>query len=106
MERQSIEYRIDGWNSYQFLMPQEIFREKQIASHNGTVILPAYNKEVCVESIVLLAKRYTDKVITIISSSSDKTAGVTTNTGLSIVHTMNKGKRRYFKTGFEAAEGA
>lgn len=93
--------------SYRFLMPQGVFREKQTASHNITVILPAYNEEVSIGSIVLLARRYADRVIVIDDGSSDRTAEIASNAGAEvIVHSPNKGKGMAFKTGFEAAEGA
>jgi len=93
--------------SYRFLMPQEVLRETQIASHNITVILPAYNEEVSVGSIVLLTRRYADRVIVVDDGSSDRTAEVAANAGAEVVvHTTNKGKGIAFKTGFEAAEGA
>jgi glycosyltransferase involved in cell wall biosynthesis len=88
-------------------MPQEVFRERKIASHNITVILPAYNEEVSIGSVVLLARRYADRVIVVDDGSSDRTAEVAANAGAEVVvHTKNKGKGIAFKTGFEAAEGA
>jgi glycosyltransferase involved in cell wall biosynthesis len=88
-------------------MPQEVLRERQITSRNITLILPAYNEEVSVGSIVLLARRYADRVIVIDDGSSDRTAEVAANAGAEVViHTTNKGKGMAFKTGFEAAEGA
>ena len=94
-------------NSYRFLMPQEVSRERQTASRNITLILPAYNEEVSVGSVVLLARRYADRVIVIDDGSSDRTAEVAANAGAEVVvHTTNKGKGMAFKTGFEAAEGA
>jgi len=94
-------------NSYRFLMPQEVFRERQIISHNITVILPAYNEEVSIGSVVLLARRYADRVIVVDDGSSDRTAELAANAGAEVVvHSTNKGKGMAFKTGFEAAEGA
>jgi glycosyltransferase involved in cell wall biosynthesis len=94
-------------NSYRFLMPQEIFREKQTVSHNITVILPAYNEEVSIGSVVLLTRRYADRVIVVDDGSSDRTAEVAANAGAEVVvHSPNKGKGMAFKTGFGAAEGA
>jgi glycosyltransferase involved in cell wall biosynthesis len=94
-------------NNYRFLMPQEIFRERQATSRNITLILPAYNEEVSVGSVVLLARRYVDRVIVVDDGSLDRTAEVAANAGAEVVvHTTNKGKGMAFKTGFEAAEGA
>lgn len=92
---------------YRFLMPQEMFRERQKDSHNITIILPAYNEEVSIGSVVLLARRYADRVIVVDDGSSDRTAEVAASAGAEvIVHLQNKGKGMAFKTGFEAAEGA
>ncbi|MHC1756387.1 MAG: glycosyltransferase family 2 protein [Methanosarcina sp.] len=88
-------------------MPHEVFREKQITSQNITVILPAYNEEVSIGSIVLLSKQYVDRVIVVDDGSSDRTAEVAARAGAEvIVHSPNKGKGMAFKTGFAAAEGA
>ena len=35
-------------------MPEEVSRKGQVASHNIAVILPAYNEEVSIGSVVLL----------------------------------------------------
>ena len=88
-------------------MPHGVLREKQAASHNITVLLPAYNEEVSIGSVVLLARRYVDRVIVIDDGSSDRTAEVAANAGAEVfVHTLNLGKGMAFKTGFEAAGDA
>jgi glycosyltransferase involved in cell wall biosynthesis len=69
-----------------------------------TVVLPAYEEEVSIGSMVLLAKLYTDKVIVVDDGSSDRTADIARKTGAEvIVHEKNKGKGGALKTGFEAA---
>ncbi|MDY9926378.1 glycosyltransferase family 2 protein [Methanosarcina sp.] len=71
------------------------------------MILPAYNEEVSIGSIVLLSKQYVDRVIVVDDGSSDRTAEVAARAGAEvIVHSPNKGKGMAFKTGFAAAEGA
>ncbi|KKG09277.1 glycosyltransferase family 2 protein [Methanosarcina sp. 2.H.A.1B.4] len=88
-------------------MPHEVLRERQDGSHNITVLLPAYNEEVSIGSVVLLARRYADRVIVIDDGSSDRTAEVAANAGAEvIVHFPNLGKGMAFKTGFEAAGDA
>ncbi|KKH49578.1 glycosyltransferase family 2 protein [Methanosarcina sp. 1.H.A.2.2] len=88
-------------------MPHEVLRERQDVSHNITVLLPAYNEEVSIGSVVLLARRYADRVIVIDDGSSDRTAEVAANAGAEvIVHFPNLGKGMAFKTGFEAAGDA
>jgi glycosyltransferase involved in cell wall biosynthesis len=69
-----------------------------------TVILPAYNEEVAIGSIVLLTRKYADSVIVVDDGSSDRTADVARKAGAEvIVHEVNKGKGRALKTGFTAA---
>jgi hypothetical protein len=36
--------------SHRFFMPQEFFRERQVASYNITVILPTYNEKMSIGS--------------------------------------------------------
>jgi len=77
------------------------------APQNITVILPAYNEEVSIGSIVLLTKHYVDNVIVVDDGSSDRTAEIARNAGAEvIVHEINTGKGGALKTGFSAAEGA
>jgi len=71
---------------------------------NITVILPAFNEEVSIGSIVLLTKHYSDNVIVVDDGSSDRTAEIARKAGAHvIVHEVNKGKGAALKTGFEAA---
>jgi len=72
-----------------------------------TVILPAYNEEVSIGSIILLTKRYADNVIVVDDGSSDRTAEIARKAGAEvIVHEVNTGKGGALKTGFSAADGA
>ncbi|WP_440946603.1 glycosyltransferase family 2 protein [Methanosarcina sp. T3] len=71
---------------------------------NITVVLPAFNEEVSIGSIVLLTKHYSDNVIVIDDGSSDRTAAIARKAGAYVVvHEVNKGKGAALKTGFEAA---
>ena len=81
--------------------------KKDTTPQNITVILPAYNEEVSIGSIVLLTKNYADNVIVVDDGSSDRTAELAKKAGAEvIVHDVNKGKGGALKTGFAAAEGA
>ena len=83
---------------------QEKTYSKGTASKNITVILPAYNEEVSIGSIVLLTRFYADNVIVVDDGSSDRTAEVARKAGAEvIVHKVNQGKGAALKTGFTAA---
>ena len=58
-----------------------------------SVILPAYNEEVSIGSIVLLTRFYADNVIVVDDGSSDRTAEVARKAGAEvIVHEVNREK--------------
>lgn len=93
------------------LTMKEINRKKEFskdkASQYVTVILPAFNEEVSIGSIVLLARHYADHVVVVDDGSSDRTAEIAMKAGAEvIVLEVNKGKGEALKTGFTAAEGA
>lgn len=72
-----------------------------------TAILPAYNEEVSIGSIVLGAKRHVDNVIVIDDGSTDKTLILAELAGAEVIkHSSNQGKGAALKTGFKAAENA
>src|SRR5690554_1475413 len=71
---------------------------------NISVVLPAFNEEVSIGSIVLLTKHYCDNVIVVDDGSSDRTAAIARTAGAHVVvHETNKGKGAALKTGFAAA---
>jgi glycosyltransferase involved in cell wall biosynthesis len=77
---------------------------KSTVPQNVTVILPAFNEEISIGSVVLLTKYYADSVIVVDDGSSDRTAEIARKAGAEvIVHEVNKGKGAALKTGFEAA---
>ena len=72
-----------------------------------TAILPAYNEEVSLGSIVLHTKKYVDNVIVIDDGSTDNTVEIATLAGAEVIsHSFNKGKGAALKTGFEAARAS
>jgi glycosyltransferase involved in cell wall biosynthesis len=69
----------------------------------STAILPAFNEEVAIGSIVILTKQYVDRVIVIDDGSSDRTSEVARRAGAEVIqHSKNLGKGRALKTGFES----
>ena len=74
------------------------------SSKNITVILPAYNEEVSIGSIVLLSRLYADNVVVVDDGSTDLTAEVARKAGAEVVaHGANRGKAEALKTGFKTA---
>ena len=70
-----------------------------------TAVLPAYNKELCISSIILGSKKYADRIIVVDDGSTDKTAEIAELAGAEIIkHQSNKGRGAALKTGFEAAK--
>lgn len=68
-----------------------------------TAILPAYNEEVSIGSVVLRTRKYADRVIVIDDGSLDNTAEVAEMAGAEVIrHPQNMGKGAALKTGFEA----
>ena len=69
------------------------------------VLLPAYNEEVSIASMVLLSLQYADEVIVIDEVSSDRTSEVSRLAGATVLsHITNKGKGAALKTGFKYAQ--
>lgn len=91
--------------SSQCITKNEETTQEVIVPQNITVILPAYNEEVSIGSIVLLTSLYADNVIVVDDGSSDRTADVARRAGAEVVlHEANKGKGGALKTGFTAAD--
>lgn len=70
-----------------------------------TAILPAYNEELCISSIIIGSKKYVDKIIVIDDGSTDNTVEIAELAGAQVIkHYSNKGKGAALKTGFKAAK--
>ncbi|WP_440945528.1 glycosyltransferase family 2 protein [Methanosarcina sp. T3] len=71
------------------------------------VILPAFNREVEIGTVVLIAKRYADRVIVMDNGSSDQCAEVAEFAGAEVIPDFAGTNRNFsLKKGIEAAEGA
>ena len=83
---------------------QNIQKKHETTEKQIVAILPAYNEEVSIGSIVLRAKQHVDHVIVIDDGSSDRTVKVAEMAGAEVIrHSRNMGKGSALKTGFEAA---
>ncbi|TFH42310.1 MAG: glycosyltransferase family 2 protein, partial [ANME-2 cluster archaeon] len=69
-----------------------------------TIILPAFNEEVSIGSMVLHARKYAGQVIVVDDGSSDRTVEVAELACADVIsHPENRGKGAALKTGFQAA---
>ena len=67
-------------------------------------VLPAYNEEVSIGSVVLQSKKFVDQIIVIDDGSNDNTGEVAKIAGAEVIrHYRNMGKGAALKTGFDAA---
>ena len=89
------------------LYKNKIDKEDAELPQRLAAVIPAYNEQVAIGSMVLNTKLYVDRVIVVDDGSSDKTAEVAVLAGAELVkHKTNMGKGRALESGFKAAEGA
>jgi glycosyltransferase involved in cell wall biosynthesis len=68
-------------------------------------IIPAFNEEIAIGSVILRTLQYVDKVIVVDDGSSDKTKEVAKLAGAKVIsHPENLGKGHGIKSGFEAID--
>ena len=71
-----------------------------------TALLPAYNEEVSIGSVVLRTRQFADRVIVVDDGSLDRTAEVAALAGAEVLrHEENRGKGAALKTGFKSLNG-
>ncbi len=69
-----------------------------------TAVIPAFNEEISVGSVVLHARQHADRVIVVDDGSIDRTSEVARLAGAEVIrHPRNMGKGAALKTGFELA---
>jgi glycosyltransferase involved in cell wall biosynthesis len=67
-------------------------------------VIPCFNEEATIGSVVLKAKRHVDEVVVIDDGSTDKTAKIAKYAGATVIaHNENKGYGAALKSGFEYA---
>jgi len=72
-----------------------------------TAIVPAYNEELTIGSVVISASEFVDHVIVVDDGSTDHTAEIAEIAGAEVIkHPQNRGKGAALKTGFEAVKDA
>jgi glycosyltransferase involved in cell wall biosynthesis len=75
-----------------------------VNGHKIIVVIPAYNEERFIGSVVLSAHKYADKVVVVDDGSSDATADIARAAGAIVVrHEQNLGKGVALNTGFRKA---
>ena len=68
-----------------------------------TAIIPAYNEQIAIGSMVLNTKQYVDRVIVVDDGSTDKTVEISKLAGAEVIsHPTNMGKGVALKSGFNA----
>jgi glycosyltransferase involved in cell wall biosynthesis len=66
-----------------------------------TAIIPAYNEELAIGSVVINTSAYVDQIIVVDDGSTDKTALIAEKAGAQVIrHQQNMGKGAALKTGF------
>ena len=69
-----------------------------------SIVIPCYNEEATIGSIVLKTKRHVNEVLVIDDGSKDDTAKIAQEAGATVIsHKMNRGKSSGIKTGFKYA---
>lgn len=76
----------------------------EISNHTVLAVVPAYNEERFIGSVVLLTRRFAEIVIVVDDGSSDATADVAAAAGAKVLrHPNNRGKAQALNTAFQAA---
>ena len=74
------------------------------ADKRTLAVIPCYNEEATIGSIVLKTKRHVDKVLVVDDGSEDDTVKIAKAAGATVVsHRINRGKSAGVKTGFKYA---
>ncbi len=75
------------------------------ATAKVTAIIPAYNEELAIGSVIITTKKNVDHVIVVDDGSTDQTAEIAELAGAEVIkHKKNLGKGAALKTGFDAVK--
>ena len=81
--------------------------EKKINMPNITAIIPAFNEEIPIGSVVISTLKHVDHVIVVDDGSEDRTSEIAGIAGAEIIkHSENQGKGAALKTGFDSINDA
>lgn len=79
----------------------------RVESPRVIVVIPCFNEEVSIGSVILRSAAYADQVVVVDDGSSDKTADIARMAGARIIsHGINKGKGAGIRSAFEYAKKA
>lgn len=82
-------------------------KEKDELSLQITAIIPAYNEQVSIGSVILKTRMYVNRIIVVDDGSQDRTEEIAVLAGAEIIkHQTNLGKGKALESGFKAAKGS
>jgi glycosyltransferase involved in cell wall biosynthesis len=77
---------------------------KKKSTHDTIAIIPCYNEERSIGSVILKTKRFVNEVLVVDDGSSDETKRIAKEAGASVIsHKKNRGKGAAIRTGFQYA---
>ena len=91
-------------SSYVMMTPESLEAYDHLSGLNIVVIIPAYNEERFIGSVVLRVKKYVETVIVVDDGSTDQTAEVASEAGAFVIqHSVNQGKGTALNSGLQKA---
>jgi len=79
-------------------------RGKEPRHHRTLVVIPCFNEETTIGSVILRAKKYADAILVVDDGSSDSTVAIAREAGAVVItHIKNRGKSAAIRTGFQYA---
>jgi glycosyltransferase involved in cell wall biosynthesis len=76
-----------------------------VGQNKGLIgLIPAYNEELTISMVVMLSKKYVDKVIVVDDGSKDRTSELATLAGAEVIRQDNTGKAGAVRTGIKRCQ--
>jgi glycosyltransferase involved in cell wall biosynthesis len=83
---------------------KKLIRKQSRSANRSLVLIPCFNEELTIGSLVLKTKHFVDTVLVVDDGSSDSTVEIAQEAGAVVLsHSTNKGKSAAIKTGFKYA---